>query len=283
MKKASLILEGGATRGVFTSGALDYLMEEDFYFPYVIGVSAGSCNAVDYVSKQIGRTKTCMIHKDKSDGYFDVKKAWRQKSLFDMDMIFDEYPNHTYPFDYDTYFASSMECELVVTNCLTGKAEYLKEDQNRERLMDICRASSSMPLVSPIVKVDGIPYLDGGVADSIPIIHSLRNGYKKNVIILTRNKGYRKKISNRTRAIYMTAFKKYPELVKSILLRPHIYNRTLDHIEKWEEEGKVFVLRPEVKTVSRTETNYDILTDFYQHGFDTMKREFSNMIDFLNK
>jgi predicted patatin/cPLA2 family phospholipase len=283
MKKAGLILEGGATRGVFTSGVLDYLMKEDIYFPYIVGVSAGSCNAVDYVSKQIGRTKDCMIHKDKQNGYFNLKTAIKQRSLFDMDMIFDKYPNHIYPFDYETYFNSDIKCEIVTTNCISGRAEYMSETKDKEKLMKICRASSSMPLVTPTVDIEGVPYLDGGIADSIPILHSLRSGYKKNVIILTRNKGYRKKLTSKARHIYNRAYKKYPKLARAICLRPYVYNRTLEYIEKWEEEGKIFVIRPEIKTVSRTETDYQILTDFYQHGYDKMKEQCEKMLQFLGK
>ena len=140
MQKGTLVLEGGATRGVFTSGVLDYLMEQDMYMSHVIGVSAGACNAVDYVSRQPGRTKDCMIPTDKSGNYYyGIRKFVKERSLMNMDLIFDIFPNQIYPFDYDTYFGSQIECELVVTNCLTGRAEYLKERSQKERLMKICK------------------------------------------------------------------------------------------------------------------------------------------------
>ena len=162
MQKATMVLEGGATRGVFSSGALDYLMEQDFYTSHVVGVSAGSCNGVDYVSKQIGRTRDCMIHKEKEyDYHVGFRKFVKEKSILDMDMVFDKYPKEIFPFDFDTYFASEMECEIVTTNCETGKAEYMTQRSGSDRLMKLCRASSSMPLVSPIVNVDGVPYLYG--------------------------------------------------------------------------------------------------------------------------
>ena len=201
MKEAALILEGGAVRGVFTSGVLDYLMERELTFSYVVGVSAGACNAVDYVSWQPGRTRDCMIPKDKEYDFHNRKNMLRRKSLFDMDMIFDIYPNQVYPFDYDTYFQSPTLCEVTVTNCLTGKAEYLSERTDRQRLMQMCRASSSLPLVSPMVYIDGTPYLDGGLSDSVPIRHTITEGYKKNVVILTRNAGYRKSLSKKTKKI----------------------------------------------------------------------------------
>ena len=105
LKKATIVLEGGATRGVFTSGVLDYLMEKDLYVTDVIGVSAGSCNAVGYVSKQPGRTRDCMIPEDKSGNYYyGLRDFVKEKSVMNMDLIFDKYPNELFPFDFDTYF-----------------------------------------------------------------------------------------------------------------------------------------------------------------------------------
>ena len=187
MIEAGLVLEGGATRGVFTSGVLDYLMEKDVYLSYVVGVSAGSCNAVDYVSRQPGRTRDCMIHRGKEyNYYYGLRDFVKEKSLLDMDMIFDKYPNEMFPFDFETYFASDMTCEIVATNCETGKAEYLREVKDERRLMMLCRASSSMPLACPIVKINDIPYLDGGLADSVPVEHARKCGPEKTVLILTR-------------------------------------------------------------------------------------------------
>lgn len=145
MQKAALILEGGAKRGVFTSGVLDYLMEQEYYIPHVIGVSAGSCNAVDYVSRQPGRTKACMIRSGEDGKIINFHNFFQTKSLLDMDLIFERDPKELHPFDFDTYFASDMTCEIVVTNCESGQAEYYSEKEDGDRLMQLCRASSSMP------------------------------------------------------------------------------------------------------------------------------------------
>ncbi len=285
MIEATLVLEGGATRGVFTSGALDYLMERDVYLSCVIGVSMGSCNGVDYVSRQIGRTRDCIIHKDKKyDYYYGFTKFIREKSLLDMDMVFDKYPNELIPFDYDAFFASEMECEIVATNCLTGKADYLTERSDRKRLMKLCRASSSMPLISPIVNVDDTPYLDGGLADSVPIRRAAGKGNKKIVVILTRNPGYRKKpISKGTAKMYRKAYKSYPELVRTALLRNLRYNRQMDMLERLEKEGKIYVLRPLIPTVSRLEKDYNMLMNFYEHGYCLMKRQYDGLMEYLEK
>ena len=133
MKKAGMILEGGGTRGVFTAGVLDYFMEQGMYLPYVIGVSAGACNAVDYASHQPGRMKLCTIDFLEAGSYVGLKSLVKTHSLFNMDLIFDIFPNKIIPFDYDTYFSSGMECILTATNALTGKAEYLSEKSDRQR------------------------------------------------------------------------------------------------------------------------------------------------------
>lgn len=285
MQKATLVLEGGATRGVFTAGVLDCLMEQNLYMSHVIGVSAGACNAVDYVSKQPGRTRDCMIPTDKSGNYYyGFRKFMKEKSLMNMDMIFDLFPNQLYPFDYDTYFQSEMECELVVTNCITGKAEYMKELSDREKLMKICRASSSLPLASPIVNIEDIPYLDGGLADSVPLKHALELGNEKVVVILTRNPGYRKKsVSKGLIEVYRRAYRSYPNLVKAILTRNFYYNRTMNYLESLERKGEIFVLRPLVKPVGRLERKKDTLMAFYDHGHQSMEKEFDRLTEYLSK
>lgn len=281
--ETALVLEGGGNRGVFTAGALDYLMEQGVRFSYVTGVSAGACNAIDYVSGQVGRTRDCMIVEDREYRSISLKNVVENHSLFDMDMIFDRYPNEIFPFDYEQYFASGILCEMVVTNCLTGESEYLSEKKDRKRLLDICRASSSIPGVSPMVEIDGTPYVDGGVGDSIPLIHAMKEGHRKNVVILTRNRGYRKKKPGKSRAFYMAAFKKYPNLRDALLNRYQVYNRTLELIEKWEKEGHIFVLRPEIPAVSRTEQNQEALKAFYDHGYEVMRDRLGELYDYLEK
>ena len=283
LKKAALVLEGGANLGVFTSGAVDYLMKRDCYFPYVVGVSCGACNSVDYLSRQPGRTKDCMIIKEKAYRTVTLRGVIKNKSLYDMDMLFDKFPNEYFPFDYDTYFASNIKSEYVVTNCLTGKAEYLSESEDRKRLMDICRASSSLPLAAPVVWIDSIPYMDGGMADSIPIVHSLRLGYKKNVIILTKEKGYRKKHIARQEALVSVAYKNYPLFVRAVRRRPEVYNRTMEFVEDLERRGHVFVIRPNGLHISHAEYNMDKLQAFYDLGYDTMEKQFDKMMEYLNK
>lgn len=283
MDKTGLILEGGGTRGVFSAGVLDYLMEQNVEFPYVIGVSAGACNAVNYVSHQIGRTKECMIDYLRDGSYSGLKYLIKKHSLFDMDLLFDVFPNSEVPFDYETFFASGQTCILTTTNCLNGEPVYINEKKSKKKLMTACRASSSLPLVAPMVIIDGIPMMDGGMADSIPIKKALKDGCNKVVIILTRNKGYIKKVTPKTNRVSRIVYKDYPYLVKSIVKRPEKYNRTIEYIEKLEAAGKVFVIRPEVPVVKQAESNPDILLNFYNHGYEIAKRIYPKLIEYLEQ
>ena len=275
--KATLVLEGGATRGVFTSGVLDLLMEKGIYVSHVIGVSAGTCNAVDYVSRQPGRTRDCMIPADKSGNYYyGMRDFVKEKSLMNMDLIFDKFPNEILPFDYDTYFSSEMECEIVTTNCLTGKAEYMTERKDRERLMKICRASCSMPLLTPIVNVDDV------LADSVPVGRAKEIGNEKIIVVLTKNQGYRKKVPSKgLQRVYRRAYHSYPNLVRTILRRSFEYNKTMNHLDQLEKRGEIFVLRPQVKPVSRLERNKESLLSFYEHGYQLAERKLDDMMKYL--
>ena len=285
IKKATLVLEGGATRGIFTSGALDYLMERDLYFSDVIGVSAGSCNAVDYVSRQPGRTRDCMIPTDKEGKYYyGIRDFVKEKSLMNMDLIFDKYPKELLPFDFETYFNSEINCQIVTTNCLTGKAEYMTEDSDNDRLMKLCRASSSMPLLTPIVNIDNVPYLDGGLADSVPSRRAQQMENEKIVVILTKNQGYRKSVLSPTmQRVYKRAYKSYPNLIRTIFRRSFEYNKTMNYLDQLEKRGEIFILRPQVKPVSRLERNKETLHAFYEHGYKYTERKFDDLMEYLEK
>lgn len=277
----SMVLEGGAARGLFTSGILDYLMEQDFYTKYVVGVSAGACNAVDYVSRQIGRTRDCFIQTPDEEPYIRMENVFHRKPVYDMDLVFDKYPNEIYPFDFETYFASKMQCEMVVTNCQTGKAEYMDAHEDKTQFMKICRASSSMPLFTDIVEIHGIPYMDGGIADSVPLRRAVEMGYRKHIVVLTKRKGYRKKNSRVLNLATYRRYQEYPEFVKAVVKRPTRYNRMMDVIDRLEEEGKIFVLRPQIKPVSRMETDSEKLLELYQHGYEMMEKEFERLKAYL--
>ena len=243
IRKMGLVLEGGGMRGVFTSGVLDAFMKYDLYFNYVVAVSAGACNGLSYISRQPRRARLSNIDMLVKYNYIGLRHLVTQGCIFDPELLYDRFPNELIPYDYDTYFASPSTFEMVVTNCNTGRAEYLTEkDGDRQRLLDICRASSSLPYVSNVIDVDGQPYLDGGIVDSIPVGRAIDMGYDRNVLVLTRNRGYRN--TSKDRKIPKFIYKKYPRLRVALSRRIAEYNHQLDMVEEMEDKGLVDVIRP---------------------------------------
>lgn len=265
--EAGLVLEGGGMRGVFTSGVLDYFMDYNIYFPYTIGVSAGACNALSYASRQRGRSKYSNITLMGEYKYIGIKRWLFHRSMIDFDLLFNKFPTEIIPYDYDTYFNAKERYVLVTTNCLTGKAEYWEEKRSTHRLLAICRASCTLPVVCPVAYVDGVPMLDGGVSDPIPVRRAIGEGFRKNVVVLTRNKGYRKK--EKEVKLPWFIYPKYPAIRQQLKIRTRQYNETLDFIEEQEEMGNVIVIRPEQPVqVDRMEKNVEKLSELYYHGYE---------------
>lgn len=265
-----LVLEGGGMRGIFTVGVLDYLMDHHISFPYVIGVSAGASNGISYISRQRGRSYFSNIELLKKYNYIGWKNLLSGRGYIDLDFLFYEYPDRYYPFDYKTYEASPTRFVMVVSNCLTGRAEYIEEKQDRKRLLDACKASCSLPVMCPLSWLDGKPMVDGGVCDSIPIRHAQEEGYRKNVIILTRNKGYRK--PDKDFHLPSFIYRKYPAIREALRLRYKSYNHTLDYIDELEAEDKVLVIRPQRPIeVGRTERDTRKLQALYEEGYELAK------------
>lgn len=265
--KTALVLEGGGLRGVFTCGVLDCFMDHGIRFPFTIGVSAGACNGLSYMSGQRGRAKSSNIDLMDKHHYVGLKYLFTQGCIMDFKLLFEDFPERIIPYDYDAYFSNPDRFVMVTTNCLTGQAEYFEEKSSSERVMDIVRASSSLPFVTKITYVDGVPMLDGGIVDSIPVQYALDQGYEKLVIILTRNKGYRKK-EGKMRAA-KAFYREYPLLQKALLKRNEVYNQAMDLVEKLEAEGKAVIIRPlKPVEVGRMEKDTSKLTALYKEGYE---------------
>ena len=265
-RNTGLVLEGGGMRGVFTSGVLDAFMKHGLRFRYVVAVSAGACNGVSYMSRQPRRARIGNIDLLANFGYIGLKHLVTQGSIFDRRLLYDDFPNRLVPFDWDTYASSGEEFEVVTTNCLTGRAEYLSEYKDPQRLNDIIMASSALPYVSSIVEVDGVPMLDGGIVDSIPVQHSIECGHGFNVIIATRNLGFRSQ--EHDIKVPPVMYDDYPRLRVALSHRVEAYNEQLEMIERMERWGEVAVIRPERKIeVGRVEKDIDKLERLYEEGF----------------
>ncbi|MBQ7772709.1 MAG: patatin family protein [Bacteroidales bacterium] len=266
--RSSLVLEGGGMRGVFTCGVLDNLMERGIRFPFSIGVSAGACNGLSYMSGQKGRAKFSNIDLLAKYDYVGLRYLFTQRNIMDFKLLFEKFPQEIIPYDYKAYASAPERFVMVTTNCITGEPNYFEEKESPERIIDIVRASSSLPYVCPIAHVDGIPMLDGGIADSIPVRYACGQGFPNSFIVLTRNRGYRKQIKKE--ALYNKLFyRKFPHLQKAILQRNAIYNATLDYIEEMEDKGLMTVLRPQKPLqVDRVEKDISKLSALYEEGYD---------------
>lgn len=277
MEEMGLVLEGGGMRGVFTAGAIDYMIDNGIKFPYVVAVSAGACNAISFVSGQRGRVKSCDTEVLKKYKYMGIRTMLRKGSIMDMNFLFDEFPKTVSPFDYDTFFNNSTKCLVVATNCVTGQAEYLEEKKDPERLNNICKASCSLPFVCPITYVDDMPMLDGGISDAIPVRKAMEDGYGKIIVVLTRNRGYRKK--GKVKGPYFI-YKKYPKLKERLRHKNTEYNEVMSFIEKEERKGSIIVIRPKKKLeVDRLEKNIKKLNSLYDHGYECAKLVFEKILN----
>lgn len=253
-------------RGVFTAGVLDALMKHEVYFPYVVAVSAGACHGLSYMSRQPRRARYSSIDMLRKYDYISLRSLIANGSIFDPEILYERFPEEILPFDYQTYEQNPATFEMVTTNCRTGRAMYLSERHDHQRLTRIAKASSSLPFVAQITEVDGIPMLDGGIVDSIPIVRAIDTGHQENVVVLTRNRGYRS--TEPDIKIPKFIYGDYPRLRVALSHRTAEYNRQLDLIERMEDWGEVIVIRPQRPLqVGRITQDVERLESLYEEGF----------------
>lgn len=264
--RSGLVLEGGGMRGVFTCGVLDNFMDRGIEFPYAIGVSAGACNGLSYMSRQRGRARFSNIDLLEKYRYIGFRHLLTKRNIMDFDLLFNKFPNEIIPYDYEAYSLSESLFEMVTTDCLTGQACYFGEKLSPERIIDIVKASSSLPFVTPISYVDGRPMLDGGISDSVPVRRAMELGYDNLCVVLTRNIGYRKK---QVRSwIPPFVYRKYPALREAIATRNGRYNDDMELVESLESERRITIIRPEHPIeVGRMERDTAKLIKLYDEGY----------------
>ena len=269
-RNTGLVLEGGGMRGVFTSGVLDAFMKYKLYFHYTVAVSAGACNGLSYASRQPRRARISNIDMLAKYDYIGLRYLVTQGCIFDPELLYHRFPYEIIPFDYEEYFRNCKNgdvFEMVVTNRQTGFAEYLTEASgDKQRLNELARASSSLPYVSKMVTIDGKDLLDGGIVDSIPVLRSIETGHTTNVVISTRNKGWRDTGRDYKQPKFI--YRNYPRLRVALSHRIEAYNRQLDLVDELEEQGKILVIRPVAPVVvGRMEKDVEKLEALYEEGF----------------
>ncbi|MBT2682713.1 patatin family protein [Bacillus sp. ISL-37] len=281
MYNSGLILEGGGMRGVYTAGVLEHFLDNELFFPYVIGVSAGACQGSSYIARQPGRNKQVTIDYVKHQDYISYKNLLLKKELFGMDFIFNKLPNELVPFDFETFNRAAEKFLVGTTDCITGEPVFFDKNDVPEDFLKIIRASSTLPFMAPAIEFQGRTLMDGGIADPIPIRKAMADGVVKNVIVLTKPKGYRKKKSSLS-WLPRYVYKEYKGLHTALEKRYKLYNETLDYIEELEAKKEVFVIRPSKDLkVGRVERNPDKLTQLYEVGFEDAKESFGELKDWL--
>ena len=280
--KKGLILEGGAMRGMFTAGVIDVMMEHGIEFDGAIGVSAGAAFGCNYKSKQIGRVIRYNTRFCQDKRYGGLRVLLKEGNFYSKQFCYEEVPLIHDIFDFDTYERNPMEFYVVATDVDTGKAEYhLLADRN-DHGFEWIRASASMPLVSRMVEIDGKKYLDGALADSIPVQFFESIGYDRNVVILTQPHGFRKKRDS-LYPLMKQYYRKHPKLVEAIATRQEVYNASLDHIAQQEKNGNLLVIRPlEKLPISRTENDPDKLRKVYEIGRSVAEQRIEEIKAFLH-
>ena len=285
MQHGALVLEGGSLRCLFTAGVLDILMDAQVWFEYVNGVSAGSLSGYNYISRQPGRTRDVNETFCGDKRYLGFRNMLRNGGVFNFNFLFGEICDTLMPLDRATFAASPQRFEVVATDCLTGKAAFFEKGTISQEEFDLaCRASSSMPGLSDIIRIRDVPYLDGGCACPIAFQRALDLGYEKVVVVLTRPALFRKQpdLSPAMLRGFSRIYRRYPAFCNTLAQMNRTYNAQCAQLEQLEREGKVFLIRPDGPVlVGRLERDSTKLEALYQSGRRIMLEQMEPMMRYL--
>lgn len=279
IQKACLVIEGGAFRGLYNEGVLDYFLLNNINIHTVIGVSAGALEGVNYVAGHVGRAARVNLGFRHDSRYIGLKALMTSHCVFNLDFLTDEYEKIE-PLDYDRLISPDRHFVVVVTNCLNGKTEYLDKDNCNDILL-ATKASATMPFISQMAYVNDTPYLDGGCSCAIPFQWAIDKDFEKIIVIKTRERGFRvpDKKSPATEIIY----KNYPEFAQVLSKSDMHYNEQCDELDRLEEEGRIFVIAPsEHVAINRIDSDMDKLGDLYWLGYNDAKAQIENVKRYLD-
>ena len=285
MQELTLILEGGALRSVYTSGVLDVLMKYKIEANYILGVSAGALTGMNYVSKQPKRSAEINIEYCDNPRYIGIKALRKEKGFIGYDYLFNEISKKENPFDLETFKMSEQKFISVISNCEKGITEYVEKNDCKDDIFKVVQASSSMPLFSKTVKIGNNHYLDGAVTMPIPVDWALERGHKNILVVLTRDREYRKpEVSNAMKRVYKRVYRKYPKLVEKLCTMPERYNNIKVHINDLEKQGRIMVIAPKTPvTVSRLEKDKEKLKKLYEDGKNDMEEKINLLEKLINQ
>ena len=280
MYQAGLVLEGGGMKGVYTAGVLDFFLDKKIEFSNCYGVSAGACHLCSYLSGQRGRAYAISVDYLKDKHYCSAYNVLTTGDLFGVKMCYDDIPNRLNPYDYEAFNRYPGKAYAVVTNIETGQPEYLRLKEMYRDILAV-RASASLPLVSRNVKIGEKRYLDGGLSDSVPIMHSIVDGNRKNVVVLTKEEGYRRKPSSHLGLVKLR-YARYPKIYELMANRHIAYNNMLDYLDAQTANGQAFVIRPrKASGIGRIEKDREKLRLLYEEGYLDARDCYEDLLHYL--
>lgn len=275
-----LVLEGGTFRAIFSAGFMDALIENDIMFEYVIGVSAGISNAASYISRQYRRNMEIMEKYRCDKRYMGMGNYRKCKSLFGLDFVYDEIPNSLVPFDYEAFHEYKGRFIVGVTNALTGREEYLDGLTDSDK-WNYLRATCAIPGYFPAIEINGGHYYDGGLASPICVKRAIKDGCRKNVIILTQPKGFVKKCGKGNIFMSQSIKRKFPAMEMPLLARHRLYNDQVHFCEELEKRGKALIFRPS-EQLDSFQSSYSELERYWQMGYDAASQNITAIREFIS-
>ena len=279
--KTGIVLEGGGMRGMYTCGILDVLMENRIYMDGMVGVSAGIAFGCNYKSRQIGRALRYNVRFAHDKRYSGLRSLLKTGNYYNAYFAYKLVPTHYDVFDYNVFEDSPMECYAVCFDVKSGEGVYQRLDHVNDDFFEWIRASASMPVVAQPVAVGGRLLLDGGLADSIPLEFMMSKGYKRNVVILTREEGFRK-TAEHGMWLMKPLLRKWPKVIEALRHRPAHYNHQLQVVREQERQGNAFVFRPlKPLNVSRTTHDPKEMNRVYQQGREEALQRLDELKKFL--
>ncbi len=284
--KLGVVFEGGASRSLFSCGVMDALLEENIFADYVIGVSAGIAYGSSYVSRQKGRNLDLSLKFMHDKRYMGMKHLLNPKnrSYYSRDFAFRQIPEKLVPYDFEAFrkYAENTSAIAVLTNVETGKAEYKELSRDDWDLhINTVWASCALPLLFKPENLEGNLYMDGGIADPVPFKKAFSDGCDKVIVVLTRERSYSKTSESSSR-MAARFYRKYPNFCTSLLERAKKYNLDREDLFEMEKNKQVFVVAPTDTTgFSRTERHPDKLKEMYDDGYNTTKKQFNDLKNYL--
>ncbi|MFZ2625595.1 MAG: patatin family protein, partial [Propionibacterium sp.] len=284
----ALIFEGGGMRASYTSALVCELLRAGIHVDWVAGISAGSSNTVNYLSRDIHRAAVSFVDFAADPHFGGPMSLLRGRGWFNTQYIYEQscLPGQVLPFDFGTFSANPARASIGAFRVDTGEQRWFtKQDApDTASLVRRVRASSTMPGLMPLVDIDGVDYVDGalGPGAGIPLGLAQQAGFTKFLVVLTRTRDYVKApLRGAKLRFFSRLFRRHPLVTDALASRPARYNRVREELFDLESAGRARLFVPETMTVSSTERRLPALRTSFAAGRAQARRELPAIADFL--